>query len=100
MGALKMDSASLRSLGELVLNNASSFEELISNFKSASDAITAGGTWDGEDSVKFHEAAIKFKNDLDQACRIVNEVGTDLVRTANDYDETQSGVSSRIGTML
>ena len=73
---------------------------MISNFKSASDSITAGGTWDGEDSEKFHEAAIKFKTDLDQACAIVNEVGNDLVRTANDYDETQSGVSNRIGTML
>ena len=100
MGALKMDSASLRNLGEVILRNASSFEGLISNFKSASDAITAGGTWDGEDSVKFNEACARFKADLDRACAIVNEVGGDLVKTANDYDDTQSGVSNRIGTML
>lgn len=100
MGALRMESTELRNLGNTINNNASSFDSLIASFKNAYEAITASGTWDGEDSNKFREAADKFRADLEKASQIVHEVGTDLVNTANDYDETLSGVSSNIGTML
>ncbi|HAB65740.1 MAG TPA: hypothetical protein DCE23_00085 [Firmicutes bacterium] len=100
MGALKMESSELRNLGNNITNNANSFDELISSFKNAYEAITANGTWDGEDSNKFREAADKFRTDLEKASQIVHEVGSDLVTTANDYDETLSSVSSNIGTML
>ncbi len=100
MGALRMESTELRNLGNTINNNANSFDSLISSFKNAYEAITASGTWDGEDSNKFREAADKFRADLEKASQIVHEVGTDLVTTANDYDETLSGVSSNIGSML
>ncbi len=100
MGALKMESSELRSLGNNILSNAGSFDSLITSFKTAYEAITAAGTWDGEDSNKFNEAASNFRADLEKASTMVREVGTDLVTTANDYDETLSGVSSNIGSML
>lgn len=100
MGALKMESSELRNLGNNIISNAGSFDSLVSSFKNAYEAITASGTWDGEDSVKFNEAAAKFRADLERASAIVREVGNDLVTTANDYDETLSSVSSNIGTML
>lgn len=100
MGALRMDSAELNNLGNNIISNADSFDTLISSFRNAYEAITAAGTWDGEDSNKFNEAATNFRADLERASNLVREVGTDLVRTASDYDETQAGVSSNIGSML
>lgn len=100
MGALKMESAGLRELGNRIVGNATSFDGLISGFQSAYTAITANGTWDGDDSDKFNEACTKFKADLDHASSIVRQVGTDLIKTADDYDTTHEGVSSSIGSML
>ena len=100
MGALKMESAELRSLGQKIVGNADSFDGLISGFQSAYTAITASGTWDGDDSDKFNEACTKFKSDLDHASSIVRQVGTDLVTTADDYDATHESVSGSIGSML
>lgn len=100
MGALRMESSELRNLGNNIISNSSSLDTLISNFKSAYEAITANGTWDGEDSNKFNEAANNFRADLEKASALVREVGTDLVTTADDYDETNSSVSSNIGSML
>ena len=100
MGALKMESAELRGLGQKIIGNADSFDGLISGFQSAYTAITADGTWDGDDSDKFNEACAKFKADLDKASGIVRAVGDDLVKTADDYDATHQSVSGSIGSML
>ncbi len=100
MGALKMESSELRNLGNNIISNSESFNSLITSFKNAYEAITAAGTWDGEDSNKFNEAAAKFRADLERASAMVREVGDDLVKTSNDYEETLSGVSSNIGSML
>ncbi len=100
MGALKMESSDLRGLGNRIIGNADSFDGLISGFQAAYTAITANGTWDGDDSDKFNDACTKFKTDLDHASAIVRQVGTDLVTTADDYDATHESVSGSIGTML
>ena len=100
MGALKMESPELRALGQKIIGNATSFDGLISGFQNAYTAITANGTWDGDDSDKFNEACAKFKADLDHASSIVRQVGQDLVTTADDYDATHEGVSGSIGSML
>ena len=95
-----MESPELRALGQKIIGNATSFDGLISGFQNAYTAITANGTWDGDDSDKFNEACAKFKADLDHASSIVRQVGQDLVTTADDYDATHEGVSGSIGSML
>ena len=100
MGTLRMNSEDLRNLGNGIVSNSDSFDTLISNFQNAYEAITADGTWDGDDSNKFNEAASKLKINLDKASSIVREVGNDLVNTATDYEDTNSRVTSNIGSMF
>jgi len=100
MGALKMDSESLRSLGNGIKGNSGSFGALVSKFQGEYETITANGTWDGPDSTTFAQAASNFKADLDKAVQLVDEVGQNLVDTANNYDTIHESVSSSISGML
>lgn len=100
MGALRMDSAELNNLGNTIISNADNLDSLISSYRSAYESLTSPETWSGEDASKFNEAAAKFRSDLESASNIIREVGTDLVRTATYYDETESSVSSNIGSMF
>lgn len=100
MGSLKMDSEALRSLGNEIIGNSNAFKGLVNKFQGEYEAITASGTWDGPDSTNFAQAASNFKADLDKAVELVNEVGQNLVETADGYDITQQEVDSNIKTML
>lgn len=100
MGALKMESGELRNLGNEIKNNAGSFNSLISNFRSQYEAITAGGTWEGPDSVTFAQASANFASDLTKAAQLVEEVGQNLVTTADNYDAVHESVNSSINSML
>ena len=100
MGALRMESGELRNLGNEIKNNASSFTSLISKFQSEYESLTAAGTWEGPDSVTFAQAAANFKADLDKAAQLVEEVGQNLVTTADNYDSVHESVSSSINSML
>ena len=100
MGALRMESTELRNLGNEIKGNATAFNSLITNFTSQYQALTAGGTWEGPDSVNFAQAASNFAADLTKAATMVDEVGQNLVTTANNYDAVHADVSSGISGML
>ena len=100
MAALKMESGELRNLGNNIKNNAGSFTSLITQFQNQYEAITANGVWGGPDSTAFATAASNFKADLDKAAQMVEEVGQNLVTTADNYDAVHESVSSSINGML
>ena len=100
MGALKMESTELRNLGTEIQGNAANFNSLITSFTSQYQALTAGGTWEGPDSLNFAQAASNFAGDLTKAATMVDEVGGNLVTTANNYDAVHESVSSGISGML
>ena len=100
MGALRMESAELRRLGTEIKGNASAFNTLITQFTSEYQNLTATGTWEGPDSVNFAQAASNFAGDLTKAATMVDEVGQNLVTTADNYDAVHADVSSGISGML
>lgn len=100
MGALRMESAELRRLGTEIKGNASAFNTLITQFTSEYQNLTATGTWEGPDSVNFAQAASNFAGDLKKAATMVDEVGQNLVTTADNYDAVHADVSSGISGML
>lgn len=100
MGALRMESAELRRLGTEIKGNANSFNTLITNFTAQYQNLTATGTWEGPDSVNFAQAASNFAGDLTKAATMVDEVGQNLVTTADNYDAVHEDVNSGISGML
>ena len=98
--ALRMESGELRNLGTTIQGNSSSLSTLITNFTNQYQALTANGTWEGPDSTAFATAAGNFATDLQKAADLVNEVGTNLVNTANNYDSCQEEVQGSINNML
>lgn len=100
MGALKMESSELRTLGQGTVAKADSFDALISRFATEVDNLTANGTWDGDDSDKFATAGSNFKAQLEKASALIREVGENLTKTADNYDSVHDEVGSRISGML
>lgn len=100
MSTLKMNSDELRNLGDRIVSNSVSFDNLIAAYKNAYERITSPEIWSGVSSDNFNQAASNFRADLEKASNLVREVGNDLIKTANDYDETVTSISSNIGTMF
>ena len=101
MGSLIMDSEDLRSAGSRIKGYGDTFVNLVSQFYSYVDAITASDVWSGEaDSVSFKSVADGMKGDLQSASEIITEVGTNFEGTANSYDATVESNSNRINSVV
>ena len=92
-----MNSETVEETGTQAVRNSADFQSLTGTFYQGVGKITDVNTWSGaEDSVEFKSIADGMRTDLERAQAIINDVGTDLQKTAGAFDDTVATNKARL----
>ncbi len=98
MGTFQMDTDEFRSTGTTVTGESGNFQEEVSRFLSAADAMN--GAWEGVDKDAFDNIVAELKPLLEKAQQNLNSVGSNMSNTGDAGDTNASDNASMIGSSL